>query len=147
VGEIDYELATLFKKAGFRSLFLSQESFEKKLIESSCSKVSFNDLERALEHLERAGYKREQINVYLIVGLPDQNISGVRESILHVRHLGAKARLSYFSPIPGTADWEKIVSRGYLNENSDPLLHNKLVFPYVWSDITPEELGSLKEII
>ena len=147
VGEIDYELATLFKKAGFRSLFLSQESFEKELIESSCPKISSDDLDRALEHLERAGYKREQINVYLIVGLPDQSISGVRESILNVHSLGAKPRLSYFSPILGTADWDKIVSRGYLDENSDPLLHNKLVFPYVWSDITPEEFGSLKEII
>jgi radical SAM superfamily enzyme YgiQ (UPF0313 family) len=146
VGEIDYELAALFKKAGFRSLFLSQESFEKGLIESSCPKISSEDLGRALEHLERAGYKREQINVYLIVGLPGQDISGVRESILNVHNLGAKPRLSYFSPIPGTPDWKKIVSRGYLDLNSDPLLHNKLVFPYVWGDITPDGFGSLKKI-
>jgi radical SAM superfamily enzyme YgiQ (UPF0313 family) len=146
VGEIDYELASLFKQAGFRSLFLSQESFDRELIENSCPKISPDDLDRALEHLERAGYKREQINVYLIVGLPDQDISGIKESISNVHELGAKARLSYFSPIPGTAVWEKIVSKGYLDEDSDPLLHNKLVFPYVWSNITPDEFGSLKKI-
>ena len=147
VGEIDSDLASLLKKADFRSLYLSQETFEEKLIEKSCPKISSGDLGRALNHLERAGYKREQINVYLIVGLPDQDILGVRESILNVRKLGARARLSYFSPIPGTAEWEKIVSRGCLDNNSDPLLHNKLVFPYVWGDITPDEFGLLKKMI
>ena len=82
-----------------------------------------------------------------MVGLPDQDIIGVKESILAVKDLGAKPRLSYFSPIPGTADCEEIVSRGYLDEDSDPLLHNKLVFPYVWGNITPEEFLSLKRLI
>ncbi len=147
VGEIDDELASLLNQAGFRSLFLSQETFEPELIEKSCPKISLDDLGRALDCLERAGYKRERINVYLMVGLPDQDILGVKESILNVRDLGAQVRLSYFSPIPGTRDWEKIVSRGYLDADSDPLLHNKLVFPYVWGNITPEEFGSLKKMI
>jgi len=82
-----------------------------------------------------------------MVGLPDQEISSIRESILKVRNLGAQVRLSYFSPIPGTADWEKIVSSGYMGEDSDPLLHNKLVFPYVWGNITPDEFLSLKKMI
>lgn len=147
VGEVDGTLASLLKKAGFRSLFLSQESFERELIEKSCPKISPDDLGRALAHLENAGFKREQINVYLIVGLPDQEIGSVKESILSVSELGARARLSYFSPIPGTADWEKIISRGYLDEDCDPLLQNKLVFPYTWGKITPEEFDSLKKIL
>jgi radical SAM superfamily enzyme YgiQ (UPF0313 family) len=147
VGEIDYELALLLKKAGFRSLYLSQDTFEEKLIKESCPKVSPDDLDRALDHLERAGFMRKQINVYLMVGFPDQGISGVRESVLKVQRLGAKVRLSYFSPIPGTADWGKIISRGYLNEDDDPLLHNKLVFPYMWGDISSDEFESLIKMI
>jgi radical SAM superfamily enzyme YgiQ (UPF0313 family) len=147
VGEIDHELASLLKQSGFRSLYLSQETFEEELIVKSCPKVSSDDLDHALEHLERAGFERKEINVYLMVGLPDQDISGLMEGILNVRNLGARARLAYFSPIPGTPDWEKIVSRGCLDENSDPLLHNKLVFPYVWGDITPDEFGSLKKML
>lgn len=147
VDEIDYELALLLKQAGFRSLYLSQETFEETLIKESCPKVSSDDLGKALDHLERAGFRREQINVYLMVGLPDQDVSGVRQSVMQVRNLGAQARLAHFSPIPGTADWEKIVSRGYLKEKVDPLLHNKLVFPYVWGNITPDEFESLKKTI
>jgi radical SAM superfamily enzyme YgiQ (UPF0313 family) len=145
VGEIDHRLASLLNQAGFGSLYLSQETFEKELIERSCPKISSDALGRALDNLERAGYERGRINVYLIVGLPEQSITGIRESILKVKNLGAKVRLSYFSPIPGTADWEKIVSRGWLEEDSDPLLHNKLVFPYVWGNITPDEFVSLKK--
>jgi radical SAM superfamily enzyme YgiQ (UPF0313 family) len=145
VGEIDHRLASLLSQAGFRSLYLSQETFEEDLIEKSCPKISSDDLGKALDNLERAGYERGRINVYLIVGLPDQGFTGIRESILTVQNLGAKARLSYYSPIPGTADWEKIVSRGWLDEDSDPLLHNKLVFPYVWGNITPDEFVSLKK--
>jgi radical SAM superfamily enzyme YgiQ (UPF0313 family) len=147
VGEIDYDLALLLKQAGFSSLFLSQETFEEALIEESCPKVSPGDLSNALDHLERAGFRRNDISVYLMVGLPDQDVSGVKEGILDVCDLGAKPRLAYFSPIPGTSDWEKIVSRGYLDNEADPLLHNKLVFPYVWGNITPDEFESLKKTL
>ncbi len=147
VNEIDYELASLFNKAGFRSLYLSQETFEEELIKESCPKVSSGDLARALDNLERAGFKRNKINVYLLVGLLDQDISGVKESVLCVRDLGAQARLAYFSPIPGTADWKKIVSRRIMDHDADPLLHNKLVFPYVCGNISPDEIEALKIMI
>lgn len=144
VGEIDQELAFLLKSAGFHSLFLSQETFDEDLIEKSCPKVAADDLTRALDHLENAGFVREEISVYLIVGLPGQAIAGIEESILRVRQLGARPRLAYFSPIPGTADWEKLVSAGYMDENADPLLHNKLVFSYQWGDISQEDIEKLK---
>ena len=147
VGEIDLELASLLKKADFRSLYLSQETFEEKVIKESCPKISPGNLDRALDHLEKAGFMRKHINVYLMVGFPDQEIAGIKEGILKVLSLGAKVRLSYFSPIPGTADWEKIVTRGDLDENDDPLLHNKLVFPYIWGNISPDEIESLKKMI
>ncbi len=147
VGKIDSELAFLLHKSGFQSLYLSQESFEEELIGESCPKVSSGDLEKALGHLERAGFLRKRVNVYLIVGVPGQKASAVEEAILRVRDLGAQARLAYFSPIPGTKDWKKIVSGGYLDENADPLLHNKLVFPYIWGDISPNEFDSLKMML
>jgi len=64
-----------------------------------------------------------------------------------VRDYGVLPHLAYFSPIPGTPEWEKLVSRGYLEKNADPLLHNKIIFPYVWGDIAPDELESLKKML
>ena len=147
VREIDVELALLFKRSGFESIFLSQESFDEELIESSCPKLSSTDLKKALDCLERAGYRREDINVYLMVGLPDQDTYSVMEGIVLVQKLGARPRLAQFSPIPGTGDWTRIVSKGFLNENSDPLLHNKTVFPYILGRISLGEFESLKELL
>lgn len=144
--EIDLELASLFKKANFQSLFLSQESIDENVLAKAGSKVSEGDLEKALIHLEKAGFRRREINVYLMVGLPDQDINGVRESILHVQSLGAIPRLAYFSPVPGTREWKGIVKKGYLAQDADPLLHNKLAFLYLSAEVSSQELRSLKEL-
>ncbi len=145
--EIDEELACLLKRSGFQSLYLSQETFEDELIEQICTKVDSGDLKKAMGHLERAGFLRKQVHVYLIAGLPRQSISGVREAVLRVRSLGAQARLAYFSPIPGTDDWKKVVASGFLDEDADPLLHNKLVSFYKWGAIDPVEFDSLKMVL
>lgn len=147
VGEIDFELAALLKKANFVSLYLSQESFDKNLIEESCPKVGEKDLENALIHLEKAGYSRKEVNVYLIVGLCDQEAAAVREAVLRVKQLGARPRLAYFSPIPETPEWRKAADRGHLEDGVDPLLHNKLTFPYLWGRFSPEEFGSIGELL
>jgi radical SAM superfamily enzyme YgiQ (UPF0313 family) len=144
VREIDLELASVFKRAGFSSLFLSQESLDEEWLRESCAKASPDDLRNAVACLEKAGFRKEEINVYLLVGLPGQNFARVRESFLRVRELGVRPRLAYYSPIPGTRDWQRIVDEGYLGQETDPLLHNKLVFPYAWGRFSPEELETLK---
>jgi radical SAM superfamily enzyme YgiQ (UPF0313 family) len=147
IREIDFELATLFKRANFHSLFLSQESFEDKILQSTSSKVSEGDLERALSSLEQAGYSRQEINVYLMFGLPEQDASSVKESIRRVQRLGAKPRLAYFSPVPGTEEWKRMVERGDIDKNADPLLHNKLSFPYLWGDFSPQDFWEIKNVL
>jgi radical SAM superfamily enzyme YgiQ (UPF0313 family) len=144
VGEIDFELASFFKRAGFRSLYLSQESLDEKWLRKYCPKAFSEDLNSAVECLEKVGFQREKINVYLLIGLPSQNIFSIQESILRVKKIGARPRLAYYSPIPGTKDWKRLVAEGYMDADADPLLHNKLVFPYVWGAISPEEFESLK---
>ena len=109
--------------------------------------MSKGDLEKALVHLERAGYSRQKINVYLMVGLPGQDVSSIRESILHVCKLGARPRLAYFSPVPGTEEWRYLVENGYLAHDADPLLHNKLTFPYLGWSVSPQDFESLRNLL
>jgi len=147
VKEIDFELASLFKAANFQSLFLSQESFEERILAKASAKVTSSDLERALNNLERAGYARHKINVYLMVGLPEQDISAIKESILQVQRLSARPRLAYFSPVPGTAEWHALIKKGILFQDADPLLHNKLTFPYLWGKFSHKNFESLKKMV
>ncbi|MBC7365099.1 MAG: B12-binding domain-containing radical SAM protein, partial [Candidatus Aminicenantes bacterium] len=144
VRELDEELARLMKEAGFQSIFLSLETADPHLLEKTGPKVKPSDLEQALRYLQAAGFNPAEIYVYLLVGLPEQDKKQVLESVEFVRKLGAKPRLAYFSPVPGTLEWRKLIENGKLQPDSDPLLQNKLVFPYFWSKITPEDLVEIK---
>lgn len=143
IKEIDLELARLLKKANFQSLYLSQESFDQEFLKKSCNKVEPNDIVKTLDSLEKAGFSRKDINVYLLAGLPGQEFSTIKDSILSVQSLGARPYLAFYSPIPGTPEWKKAVDLGYFTEKIDPLLHNKLTFPYLWGSLSPEELLTL----
>jgi hypothetical protein len=147
VREIDRALARLFRKAGVQSLYLSQESFDKELLERSCPKVTPRDLEKALGVLEEAGYPRQRVNVYLIAGLPGQDVSLIRDSIVRVRRLGARPRLAFFSPVPGTLEWSRLIDKGCLPADADPLLHNKLTCVYLWGENSPREFDSLRPLL
>lgn len=144
IREMDTELAGLMKAAGFQSIFLSLETSDPYLLQETGAKLRPSDLNLALDSLEAAGFNRADISVYLLVGLPDQDKKQVMESIEFVRKLGARPRLAYFSPVPGTVEWKKLVEAGKLSVDSDPLLHNKLIFPYFWSKITPDDLSEIK---
>jgi len=144
VRELDEELARLMKEAGFQSIFLSLETADPHLLEETGPKVKPSELEQALRHLQAAGFNPADISVYLLVGLPEQDKKQVLESIEFVRKLGARPRLAYFSPVPGTLEWKRLTETGKLQPDSDPLLQNKLVFPYFWSKITPEDLTEIK---
>jgi radical SAM superfamily enzyme YgiQ (UPF0313 family) len=147
VKEVDQEIAEIMMRSGFRSLYLSQESLDEKWLSESCPKVSTGDLQKALDSLEKAGFRKGDINVYLMAGFPGQDISAVKESIVQVQRLGARPRLAYFSPVPGSKEWARLISRGRLSENSDPLLHNKLVLPYLGGDFSPEDFESLGRML
>ncbi len=147
IRQIDRRLAALFRRAGVESIYLSQESFDAGILAASCPKVSGGDLARALDALEAAGYLRSEINVYLIVGLPGQDLQTVRESIREVRRLGARPRLAFFSPVPGTFEWTRLVERGCLAADADPLLHNKLAFAYIWGGVSSGGFEDLRRLL
>ena len=142
---VDRKLAVLMKKAGFSSVFLSLESADPAWLRQTGPKVEASDLERALDCLEKAGFSRDEVSVYILVGQPLQTTGQVLDSLKFVRRLGARPRLAYYSPVPGTRDWKKLVESGKLKADSDPLLHNKLVFPYFWGSINPDELEAIKQ--
>jgi radical SAM superfamily enzyme YgiQ (UPF0313 family) len=147
VREIDLAFARLLRRAGMTSLYLSQESMDGGLLEERAPKAVPDDLERALSALEGAGYRRRDIGVYLIAGLPGQGAAAVREAVRSVIEAGAVPRLAHFSPIPGTPDWESLVRRGALAADADPLLHNKTVGPWLWGSLSPDDLSEIRASI
>jgi hypothetical protein len=93
------------------------------------NKITPGEMTRAVQHLIKAGYHPHELEAYIIMGLPYQPLEEVIETILYANSLGIQIRLSSFSPIPGTTDYQRAIESGSLPVNADPLLTNKTVIP------------------
>ncbi|MBD3287221.1 radical SAM protein [candidate division KSB1 bacterium] len=145
-GKIDAEIAQIMFKTNFKTIRLSYETSNKARQKEMLHKVSDDALSNALDHLENAGYARNHIDVYVIMGLPGQELEEVVDSMIFVNSLGAKVRLTSFSPIPNTVDWNRAVTRFEMEENPDPLLTNNTIFPLKNERQTYDQFQNLRNL-
>ena len=127
--EIDVELADKMFRAGVKTIHLSFETANPQRLQDMNSKVTLDDLRMATENLEQVGFQRKRIEAYVLVGLPGQLLEEMVESMLAMHRLGIKIRLSEFSPIPGTREWERALQLEEMPEDADLLLTNNSVYP------------------
>jgi radical SAM superfamily enzyme YgiQ (UPF0313 family) len=128
-GQIDADLARLMYQTAFRTIRLSYETINKNRQSEMSNKISNEAMIEAVQHLANAGYQKKNIEAYIIMGLPGQPPEEVLESMIFVNNLGIQIRLASYSPIHGTRDFARSVSEGLIDENIDPLLTNKSIFP------------------
>ncbi len=143
--EIDAKLAMLMKQAGFQMIRLSLESSISKWQIASSNKVSQEDFQLAVKNLKKAGFKSREIEAYLIMGLPGQSFEDVKKSIDFVYENQAIAKLASFTPIPGTADWDKAVIMGLIDKDLDPLLTNNSIYSCATDDLSLDQFQELKD--
>ncbi|MFH0965622.1 MAG: radical SAM protein [Planctomycetota bacterium] len=116
---IDQEIADLLCAANACTIRLALEGIGSRLRDR---KVSRGDLASALERLERAGFDRSRVSVYLLVGIAGIPESEVLDSCDFVHSLGARIGLCEYSPIPGTLLADTLPRRSELA--AEPLLAN-----------------------
>ena len=126
---IDAEMAELFYRNHFATIRISLESVAKERRRDIHNKITPGEMTRAVQNLVKAGYRPGQIETYIIMGLPNQRIEEVVETMLYAHSLGVQIRLASFSPIPGTVDYQRAIENGYFPADADPLLTNKTVIP------------------
>ena len=127
-------IAGLMKKANFINPILSLETVNKGKEKLWHRKVTGEQLQKAISNLKKAGYKKGEYSVYLMLGAPGSNIEEVKEGVDFVHSLGARISLSEFSPIPGTK-----MAENFNGIDEEPLLQNNSFFPSFalseWKDI------------
>lgn len=126
---INRETSALLKEYGFKTLRLSLESVFSFRAEESSYKTTFTQFENALNLLLNAGFNKENIGVYILLGLPEQKPEEVIESIKILKGYSCKIKLAEYSPIPGTFFYEmseKIYPQLPL---SNPLFQNNSIVP------------------
>ncbi len=141
---IDDELVRLMKDSGFKTLRLSLETIDSNRQRQTGGKVTSDDLFQAVKNLKRHGFKKKDIGVYLMYGLPGQGLDEVKEGVKFLKSMDVRINLTEFSPIPGTECWDELVAGGVISDDIDPLLTNNTVFSYLFSGYDPEELERLK---
>ncbi|MFZ6006656.1 MAG: B12-binding domain-containing radical SAM protein [Nitrospirota bacterium] len=141
---IDEELARLMKEANFKTIRPSLETVDLSRQKQTGGKVNNEDLERAIRNLKQQGFTKEEIGVYLMYGLPDQDLEEVKEGVEFLKNLGVRINLTEFSPIKGTAAWDKLVKTGIIDDDLDPLLTNNSVFSYLYSGHNSEDLKRIR---
>ena len=139
--EITASLAILMRQAGFESVRLSLETIDATRQQATGGKVTTANFEKAVAHLQAAGFRPGQLAAYVLAGLPDQPLSEVETTVRFVLGLGLQAKLALFSPIPGTSDGDRALPAAV-----DPLLHNNTVYPYMRGASYVQELQSLKQL-
>ena len=144
IREITDEVATLMRGAGFKTLRLGLETASATKDRELDGKVTANEFHRAVESLKRAGFSRDQVGAYLMLGLPGQSIESVIESISVVRTTGITPILSHYTPIPHTALWEEAVALSPYDLAADPIYTNNAIMPCRPEGFSWQTLSRLK---
>lgn len=100
---------------------------------------------RAVSNLIKAGFSPNEIGVYVMAGLPRQELSHIRETVAFVKQIGARPLLVEYSPIPGTPLFEEAKKLSRFDIENEPLYHNNSILPCQWEGFTPEDLMKLKK--
>lgn len=143
IREIDEEIAYLLFASGFKTIRLGLETSNEREQKKTGGKVGNNDFRVAVKNLRKAGFSREQIGTYILVGLPDQWVAEVEESIRYVWDIGARPLVVEYSPVPGTPLFERAKKTSRFDLEKEPLFQNKSVLPCQWQGFT---LGDYRRI-
>jgi radical SAM superfamily enzyme YgiQ (UPF0313 family) len=144
---IDAQTARLMFEAGFTTLRLGLETAIFDHREKIDLKVSEHEFRRAVNCLKDAGFKKNQVGAYLLVGLPDQKLDTTKRSIDIVKRIGITPIAAYYTPIPHTALWPKAVAASRYDLESDPVFTNNAVIPCQKQPFNWEAISYLKELI
>jgi hypothetical protein len=129
IKNVTAEVARWLFKAHFKAPRLSLESIGRAVQKASSQKATAADLINARDNLLKAGYKSTDIEVYLLVGLTEDDDQTVLRSIEFVHSLGLIVRLERYAPVPGTVEFKR-AAKCYPFLLTDPLFHNNTVFSY-----------------
>lgn len=142
---IDEEVADLLFCGGFKTIRLGLETSDEAVQFETGGKVDNQNFRNAVRNLKKAGYRREEIGVYIMVGLPGQKVKEAEESIAFVKETGSKPILVEYSPIPNTVLFEKAKKMSRFDLENEPLFQNNSILPCQWEGFEWKDYRRVKE--
>lgn len=146
IREITPCMAALMFRAGVKTLRLGLETSDFTEREMD-RKVKAAEFLKAVSHLRAAGFTKDQVGAYLLVGLPGQDFSSVARSIETVKKSGITPVLAYYTPIPHTRMWAAAVAASRYDLAANPVFTNNAVMPCRPAGFDWQELARLKNLL
>ncbi len=146
IKEIDYEIAKLMYKAGFKTIRLGLETIDMKLHQKLDRKVDLEHTYQAINYLFKAGFKSQQIGAYILVGLPNQEIDSIIKTIEFTKKMKIMPYLAEYSPIPHTSLWQEAIKSSCFEIEAEPLFHNNILLP-CWDKGRKKYMPILKKMV
>ncbi len=123
------KIARMMYRANFKTLRIALETASPEIQRATGNKVDNRTFENAVASLQEAGFSPQEIEVYLLFGFPGSSPEDYLSSVEYVKKMGLRPRIALYSPVPGSADFEKLI-KVYPEIKNEPLLHNKIAYLY-----------------
>ncbi|HEQ71300.1 MAG TPA: radical SAM protein [Spirochaetia bacterium] len=146
VSLITKEIARLMKQGGVMNFRLGLESSAASFHEKLDLKVTEESFRRAVSALGAAGFRPDEIAVYILAGLPRQDPEEVEGSVRFAAAFGVRVFIAEYSPIPGSPLWEESVAASPFPIAEEPLCQNNTIFPLQWDRFGPDQMQRLKDL-
>ena len=113
------DAAHLMRRAGIKEISFALESTDSEVLRQMgrATNVHTDDLVRALQYADKAGYRRIDTNVYFIIGLPYQKKQDMLDTLLFLIGQEVWAHPQRLTPIPGTVDFKRMNLEGVVLED------------------------------
>lgn len=146
IREITKDLAVLMRRAGMKTLRLGLETsdFEGRDMDRKVREAEFLT---AAANLRAAGFTKDQVGAYLLVGLPGQDFSSVARSIETVKKSGITPIPAYYTPIPHTRMWAAAKAAARYDLDADPVFTNNAVMPCRPEGFDWQALGRIRGLV
>ncbi len=135
---ITAELAKKMKAAGMTNVNLPLETVDDDMSKNRFNRAShLSSFVKAVGYMRDAGFDQKDIKVFILAGMPEQGIESVIDSMIFVMELGLRIKIMPFTPIPGTAEYEKFkhLIKGKDLEDLHPFL-----FPFAGGDFDADDM-------
>jgi molybdenum cofactor biosynthesis enzyme MoaA len=119
------DLLRIMKRAGFRKVHLPFETLKWETnLGWNRRHASTASFDAALEAAIRAGFKprTEDINAFVLFGLPDEKLEDILDSVTYVHHTVGSIIPMLFTPVPGTQVYRE--HKTYLHDDCAWDLHH-----------------------
>ncbi len=129
ISRLTREVCQRLKNAGMHTVRLGLETMD--FDNRDDVKLTRQQWEDGARNLVEAGYNLDDVGVYILFGLPNQNLANIQQSIDHVRSFGFRPHLTHYTPIPGSPMFSEAVDASEYPIDTEPLYQNNSIWPCV----------------